>query len=216
MNNNLIYLKSDKGMSDPIRYQSPIALSFDDIIPLTKHCLDKRGKNRGAEYIPETHLFEVKDNIFLYIHDKKYRLMEYHFHAPGEHTINGVSYKAELHYVFYEVNDNDTIRDLFNVCNGENPNNDNIVIVSRVITNNNDDNTVLERIQLKLPMIYFEYDGVIVKSGDNVDNETDLTVPIRWIVGKCPIQLYIKEVESVAKDSHPIQPLDNRIVLFTC
>lgn len=203
-------------MSDPLRYQSPIALSFDDITPITHQCLDTRGKNKGAVYIPETHIFEVNNKIILYIDDNKYRLMEYHFHAPGEHTINKATYKAELHYVFYEVTDTNDTRELFNVCAGENPNNDNIVILARVINNNPKDTTCFEQIQVKLPMVYFEYDGIIVHTDEDTDTEITKTVPIRWIVGKCPIMLLVSEVENVAKSSHPIQPLDNRIVLYSC
>lgn len=215
-------------MSDPLRYQSPIALSFDDIIPITHQDLGTRGKNRGAVYIPETHIFEVKNKIILYIDDKKYRLMEYHFHAPGEHTINGAAYKAEIHYVFYEVTDTNDTRELFNVCAGENPKDDNIVILARVINNNPKDMTCFERIQVKLPLVYFEYDGIVVKTSETDENtdteeedtetvaEITKTVPIRWIVGKCPLTLLIREVENVAKPSRSTQPLDNRIVLYSC
>ena len=214
-------------MTDPCRYQSPIPLTFEDITPIHQ-CLDTRGKNRGAEYIPELKVFEVKNTIILYkgskkIKDhvvtdpKKYRLMEYHFHVPSEHSILGDKYPAEIHYVFYEIdnsykaNSDVNKRKLFDVHSGDNPSNDNILIIARVIIDDRNVYPVLEKLQVRVPMIYFEYDGSLTGEGDNKE-----TVPVRWIVGKCPIKMSVDEIKQVAKTSRPLQPLDDRIILFSC
>ena len=56
--------------------------------------------NRGATAIPD----DFSENKYTMFTDetgeaKKYRFLQMHFHTPSEHTINGKSYDAEIHFV---------------------------------------------------------------------------------------------------------------------
>ena len=53
---------------------------------------------------------------------------------------------------------------------------------------------------------YYEYDGTLT---------TGELKPVRWIIGKYPIYLNIKQIECIAKPARPIQDLDGRIILLS-
>ena len=80
-------------MEPPLRYQSPINLCHDDILCISQS-IYKKGKNKGALYSEEDKIFILQDKIIIKIDDKKYQLVEYHFHIPGEHEINSKKYPA--------------------------------------------------------------------------------------------------------------------------
>jgi hypothetical protein len=82
-------------------YQSPIFLNDDDLIKINKDIIIY-GKNNGAIYNKYNKTFNVVDKLVLKTNDKKYRLMEYHFHIPSEHYLNNKRYSAEVHYIFEE------------------------------------------------------------------------------------------------------------------
>ena len=39
--------------------------------------------------------------------------------------------------------------------------------------------------------------------------------PIRWIVGKKPVEFKLKQLKPIAKTARPLQQLDGRIILFS-
>ncbi len=198
-------------------YRSPISLRYEGTFPI-KQCVRVKGINRDARYIEEDQVFQVRRKIILRIDKKKYRLVEYHFHVPSEHEVRGKKYPAEIHYVFYQISKKEEKEDCpkrkyFNVCRGTGSETDeNILIVARTIIDG-PINMELEDIQLQFPFTYFEYDGSVLGSVLGSDN---ILTPVRWIVGNTPIKLPLSEIKPVAKDSQPIQPLDNRIILFSC
>lgn len=52
--------------------------------------------------------FNKEDNIVKY-EGKEYKLIQFHFHSPAEHTINGVRYPLEIHAVHHCEETNDFI-----------------------------------------------------------------------------------------------------------
>ena len=207
---------------NPPRYQSPIALNFDDLIYICQE-LKIKGKNKGATYNSVDRIFEVEDKIVLKVNDVFYSLVEYHFHVPGEHTINGKEYPSEVHYVFYQMDhEKDYKKCKGDVCgtgginggttttNKTNNNDEKILVIGRVIRNGCNKNN-LNKLQVNLPSSYFEYDGTL--TGQSIE---DKTTPVRWIVGRKYIRLPLEKIESIAKTSKHLSPLDNRIIMFSC
>ena len=196
---------------NPLRYQSPIPLNTKHrSFPICQNfCL--KDKNKGAKFIPEEKIFLLQDKIIMKINGKPYILIEYHFHVPAEHTINNKTYPAEVHYVFEELSHNSKNKQprksSYCSCCHSNPNDDiNILVIGRVIKNSKC-NRNLSKLQVNIPSTYFEYDGSLTGEGDG-------TVPVRWIVGNRYIRLSLNEIHLVAKTARPIQPLDDRIILF--
>ena len=199
-------------MEDPLRYQSPIPLCIDnDDLFYVKQSIRIHGKNKGAEYIEVSKMYQVKEKIIMKIDGKPYQLDEYHFHVPAEHTINGKTYPAEVHFVFYELSDefkrhrNKTKSRTENGCCNYDMD-DNILVIGRVIKDTKKC-ADLSKLQVNIPSSYFEYDGSLTGTGDE-------TVPVRWIVGNRYIKLPLDKIYPIAKTARPLQPLDDRILLF--
>lgn len=196
-------------MSLPIpKYQSPINLETRGSLPV-KQKMSVTGLNRGAIYNSISQIFELQDKIILKIGSRLYHLVEYHFHVAGEHTICGKHFPSEIHYVFFEMqNDRD-----FKSCNGQcvcDQNIDETILVIGRVIKNETESVDLTTLQVKLPATYFEYDGTL--TGQNVP---DMYTPVRWFVGKNSIKLPLEEIIKQTKTSKPISPLDNRIILFS-
>ena len=195
-------------------YQSPIDLRTKDIIFYISQSIRLKGKNKGAKYIEENNIFELEDKIILRIDSKKYQLIEYHFHVEGEHLINGKGFPSEIHFVFYEVDENCECHSSskfqpkhIDVCGGE-VTDEKILVIGRVIKNGHK-HLKLDKLQVDVPSKYFEYDGSLTGSGDG-------STPVRWIVGDKHICLPLDKIKEVAKGSRPVQNLDNRLILSSC
>ena len=209
-------------MNDPLRYQSPIDLNYTNSLDVSQ-LVEIKGKNKKAKYIPENKIFLVQDKVILTLNEISYQLIEYHFHMPGEHEIKGKKYPAELHYVFYKINDkkenkkddnkennrkDDKKEDnCYDVCGGKNiPQEENILVIGRVIKNDLCREIDLTELRVDLPSKYFEYDGSLTGPGDGA-------TAVRWVFGNNYIKLPLKEIKPIAKGSRSIKPLDNRIIL---
>jgi carbonic anhydrase len=185
-------------------YQSPIILNTTESIRIYQH-LDIYGKNHGATFDPSSNIFILKDAIILQVRSEKYKLIEYHFHIPGEHAVQDRKYNSEIHYVFMNCEseniDNSTCLDVCGCCNTTNSD---ILVIGRVISDDNECRR-LDHLQVKLPCKYFEYDGTLT---------TGLYSPVRWLVGLHPINLSINDIKPFAKTARSLQSFDGRLKLL--
>jgi carbonic anhydrase len=200
-------------------YQSPISIEPFNHIHIDE-CIKISGKNRDACYNDHTKNFKVKSQVVVKINSKTYKLVEYHFHVPSEHIINGKRYPSEIHYVFIEYNDDESdsdsddsshsshgshaSRERHCACCSEHYDK-NLLVIGRTIKCSKRKQK-LKDIQVKIPHTYYEYDGTLT---------TGELKPVRWIIGKYPIYLNIKQIECIAKPARPIQELDGRIILLS-
>jgi carbonic anhydrase len=191
-------------MSQPYSYQSPISLNKNDSIRINQ-VIDVRGKNNGALYDPSSNIFIVKDEILLEIRSEKYKLIEYHFHIPSEHVVDEKSYNSEIHYVFKNC-DSENYDELYcpDICGCCNTTNSDILVIGRVISNKKE-RTDLNKLNVKVPYKYFEYDGTLT---------TGLYSPVRWIIGSHSIELSIKDITPFAKSARSLQSFDGRLKLL--
>jgi carbonic anhydrase len=211
--------------SQKYAYQSPISLHSSTCIPINQE-IKICGINHWSEYNYGTKNFEVKDEIFLTVQSEKYKLVEYHFHNKGEHTINHKCYDGEVHFVFIECSNVPKYNKNVNLCkchsadsfpgtvfrvNSANCEEDktvpvtDIVVIGRMIKHT-DIKQELENIHIKIPSNYFEYDGTLT---------TGTYSPVRWIIGKHSIRLNMEDVAKQSKSARPIQDNDGRIVLYS-
>ncbi len=89
------------------KHQSPI-----NIIKTNTAKQDSHAGHLQIFYAPETKISKVENNGHsiqfdfekgdsLLYKDQIYQLVQLHFHEPSEHTINGLRYPIELHFVHY-------------------------------------------------------------------------------------------------------------------
>ena len=191
-------------MAQQYAYQSPISLEKNESIRINQ-LLDVYGKNNGAIYDPSSNIFVVQDTILLQLRSEKYKLLEYHFHVPGEHVIDNKTYNSEVHYVFVNC-ESETYDPSYcpDVCGCCNTTNSDILVIGRLISNTKKCNE-LDKLNVKIPCKYFEYDGTLT---------TGLYSPVRWIIGLHSIELSIKDITPVAKTARSLQSFDGRLKLL--
>jgi len=85
-------------------HQSPIDIHNKDALPSTQELM--------IAYLPtHTHIvnnghsieFDMEEDNFIAVDNKRYKLKQLHFHADSEHKVNGTQFPAEMHLVHEAV-----------------------------------------------------------------------------------------------------------------
>jgi carbonic anhydrase len=81
--------------------QSPVDIAGTVIADLPELELDYPATELTVENTGHTIEVSVPEssNLTLTIGGAEYRLLQFHYHAPSEHTVDGTQYEAELHFV---------------------------------------------------------------------------------------------------------------------
>jgi carbonic anhydrase len=143
---------------------------------------------------------------------EKYSLLQFHYHAPSEHTVEGKSFDMEMHLVHR--------------------NEEGALAVIGVLIEKGNPLTAFDRIRAHLPHAPGEnkrIDGVPVNIGDLLPRskrsyryEGSLTTPpcsesVKWIVMAAPVQLSETQIGAFAnivhKNNRPVQALNGREIL---
>ncbi|MBZ0220715.1 MAG: carbonic anhydrase family protein [Candidatus Methylomirabilis sp.] len=140
----------------------------------------------------------------------EYGLVQFHFHTPSEHTVDGKSYGNEIHLVHK---------------NGKGQ-----LAVVGVLIEEGSENPAYSAIWSNLPAKAGEKKSVeaSINAGELIPSESgyftysgSLTTPpcsesVKWIVLKKPIQMsaaQIKEISDImSKNNRPVQPLNERVL----
>lgn len=138
----------------------------------------------------------------------EYNLVQFHFHTPSEHTVEGRSYGNEMHLV--HRNDKGQLA------------------VVGVLVEEGEENAAYRAIWSNLPANAGEEKSVdaVIKAEELIPGERSyftysgsLTTPpcsesVKWIVLKEPIQMSAAQIEDIGKIMHknnrPVQPLNER------
>ncbi|WP_062618636.1 carbonic anhydrase [Flammeovirga sp. SJP92] len=206
------------------KHQSPINIIDVETVPatFTKGIIE-------TKYEKETTIKSVTNNghSIQYNFDEnlnsieyasvEYKLKQFHFHSPSEHTLNGVSYPLEIHMVHHSAE-----KDAY--------------IILSLLAQQGKADTVFSFLQKYLPLpsgetktVEEKYDfGTTISSAFGVDSlsvytyKGSLTTPpcseeVYWIVMKDPIQISEKQLHMIQKlmphnNHRDIKPLNNRIV----
>jgi len=152
--------------------------------------------------------FEDKTSDTLKIGNANYKLAQFHFHSPSEHTVNGKNAAMEMHMVHKDG--------------------DNLAVLGIFIEQGAEDNPAFEPIWAKLPQqgkkeenIKLDINQFLPKSQTTYRYDGSLTIPkcgenVKWIVFTDPIQMSAAQIGKfkslVKKNNRPTQPLNGRIV----
>src|SRR6266568_170428 len=145
------------------------------------------------------------------IEGKRFDLLQFHFHTPSEHTLDGKPFPLEMHLVHQAA--------------------DKTLAVVGVLLNEGTTNTVLGRFWERLPKAPGEVDtGVSIEMKDLLPRGTDdyftysgsLTTPpctesVRWVVLKQPLQMSKAQIATFRAvfpmNARPTMPLGARYLL---
>lgn len=82
--------------------QSPVNIEQNNVLNNTEHVDDLKPKYNEIPLSLTNNGHTVRVNTSkgaLYIGKSKYDLVQFHFHAPSEHLVNGIRYPMEIHFV---------------------------------------------------------------------------------------------------------------------
>lgn len=192
--------------------QSPIDLANALRVPALPGLKTDYATTR-VKIVNNGHTFQVNvdKGSSLNIDGKRYDLLQFHFHTPSEHTIEGKTYPMELHLVHQAT--------------------DKSLAVIGVMSVEGAPNAVLGRFWERLPKAAGEIDtSVSIDVKDLLPRAADdyftysgsLTTPpctesVRWIVLKQPVQMSKAQILTFRSvfpnNARPIQPLGSRFIL---
>ena len=169
-----------------------------------------------ADEINNGHTIQVNysEGATLTIGDSIFDLVQFHFHAPSEHTVHGKHYPMEMHYVLRSSSGALAVVGVFIEQGAHNAAFD--PIWSNLPTKKGEESH-FEHIQVNvddfLPHnnkgLSYRYDG-------------SLTTPpcsegVKWMVLKTPIQLSAEQIGRftaiVKGNNRPVQPLHHRVIV---
>ena len=167
-----------------------------------------------ADEINNGHTIQVNytEGDTLTIGDTNYELIQFHFHAPSEHTVHGKQYPMEMHFVHKSPSG--------------------ALAVVGVFIEKGTHNKAFDPIWENLPKqkgIVSHYEHVQVNVDDLLPQSTksyrydgSLTTPpcsevVKWIVLQSPIQLSAAQIwrfsTIIEGNNRPVQPLHHRVAV---
>lgn len=141
-----------------------------------------------------------------------YDLIQYHFHHPSEHQLNGVAFEMEVHFVHRAANG--------------------ALAVLGVMIARGEASDALETIWRNLPAkagetakpnLQFQPAGLLPRSSASFRYAGSLTTPpcsetVSWVVYRTPITASAEQIAAFAKlfpnNARPVQPLNRRKLLL--
>lgn len=178
-------------------YQSPIALAQTKDIFYTFKNLENIDDFIHYIFNKKTTEYDVKNNVEITSNGLTYKLSEFHFHQPGEHTIEGKDYPLEMHFEFVHNKSLFVIGFLVKLFDKTSD------IFLKIIDND----------PFRFPSYdnFFTYPGSLTGDGFNGNVNWVVTDRILYIT-PCDLKIITKK----SKGTRGIQPRDGRIINYVC
>ncbi|NUE66467.1 carbonic anhydrase [Snodgrassella sp. ESL0253] len=193
--------------------QSPIdilASKTNRKLPKLKFNYRHANINKIANSGHSVHFYFAPNSTLTY-NSKTYTLVQFHAHEPAEHTINGVRYPLELHFVHQAADHSNLVVTVFVQEGQENSYFEKLSVFKQLAQNGNENTDILFNPEQLYPhnRSYYRYTGSLTTP--------PCSEPVTWILFRQPITLSKAEIEDIShylakNNNRPIQPLNNRII----
>jgi carbonic anhydrase len=158
--------------------------------------------------------FDFKEGNFITYSGKKYTLIQFHAHEESEHTIDGIRYPLELHFVHKAVDGSVLVIGAMVKEGEENSYFEKLKIFKNLAKHSKEDTDIIFNPEKMYPKNkgYYSYSGSLTTPPCS-DNVT-------WIIFKDPIEMTEEEIVEISKhlpksNNRPLQPLNGRKILST-
>jgi len=150
---------------------------------------------------------------FITYNEIQYQLLQFHFHHPSEHTLNGEVFDMELHFVHRDANGSLAVVGVM-LTEGETDNPAFAALFDHLPTEKGDPQitelSVDANILLPQSHLFSTYVGSLTTP--------PCTEGVRWLVLTTPVELSAKQIaafdEIFERDNRPVQPLNDRDLLL--
>ncbi len=169
-------------------------------------------KNSPLTVVNNGHTIQVTyaPGSYVTYQGNQYELVQFHFHVPSEHTINGKSWPMNVHFVHKDKNGKLLVIEVLFNEGTENAELAKIMSVAshKEETVTKDDMTVDARKLLPANIAYYHYDGSLTTP--------PCTEGVSWFVMKSSIEVAQRDIGAFKEifpfNARPVQPLNGRIV----
>lgn len=194
------------------KFQSPIDIhnTIDGHLPPLNfefHTANEQIVNNG-----HTIQITVDDEDDFMLDGEKFRLMQYHFHAPGENQIKGQLFPLEAHFVHQNPAGELAVVAVMFKAGAENPALNSLLSAIPQQKNTPVDLKMAADLRPLFPADrhYYRFSGSLTTP--------PCTEGLRWLVMKEPVQLSQAQLEVFQKalasnNNRPLQPLHGRIIV---
>ncbi|WP_370387710.1 carbonic anhydrase [Snodgrassella alvi] len=155
--------------------------------------------------------FNFDSNSNLTYNNKTYTLVQFHAHEPAEHTINGIRYPLELHFVHQAADHSNLVVAVFVQEGQQNSYFEKLSVFKKLAKNGSENTDILFNPEHLYPHnhSYYRYTGSLTTP--------PCSEPVTWILFRQPITLSKAEIAEIAQylpknNNRPVQPLNNRII----
>lgn len=167
-------------------HQSPINIQTDKTLPLEQklevfyHKAPLKVINNG--YTVE---FDTIDSHYILVDEKRYDLLQFHFHAHSEHSINGQYFPVEMHLV-HKSDDDEVV----------------VLAVYQDVFESERDHHIFDHIPKKgkVSKVNLNFLDLLPRNRTRYVYDGSLTTPpctenVTWLIFKNPVQISKKELD---------------------
>ena len=192
--------------------QSPIDITAVTVTTLPDIQFDYKASRLRVSNNGHTVKFSYDAGSSIVINGKRYKLLQFHFHSPSEHTIGGKAYDMVAHLV-HQADDGQ------------------LAVVAIMMNVSKKDNTFLAQLWKNLPQSKEErfqndnfkinIENLLPDSDKYFNYSGSLTTPpcsegVNWIVMNQAIQVSAEQVKAFTDlfpaSDRPVQPLNGRVI----
>lgn len=213
--------------------QSPIDLTDADSPSEVTPSLEFSYSTTEGEIVDTGHFLQVNTPLGqLTYNDASYELLQFHPHAPSEHTIDGEEYAAELHLVHEDEDEDRDDEDR----NGENrddedqkdedenqqEDDEDLAVIGVFVEVGDDPHPAFEGWNSKTS-VSINPEQLLPADSSFYTYQGSLTIPpcsenVRWIVMDTPIEISNEQLATLrarySDNDRPVQPLNDRELVY--
>lgn len=194
--------------------QTPVDLASAEAVPMGLEDIEFQYGTAAATVLNNGHTIQVNvpEGNGIVLDGVGYGLVQFHFHTPSEHTIDGASYPLELHLVHRDVNGNLAVVGVLLEKGEKNP-------VLGQVWGRSLPKTEGREIALKVPV---DLNGLLPSDRAAYRYLGSLTTPpcsegVKWIVMKSSITMTTRQIAAFKKifpmNARPLQPINARSIV---
>ncbi len=191
--------------------QSPINIVDAQTLNLTDIAFDYAASALNIFNNGHTIQVQYDEGSSIVYNEIQYNLIQFHFHTPSEHTVNGESFEMELHFVHQDANGS--------------------LAVVGVLLHEGAENEAYAELFEHLPAtegepepteLSIEAAGLLPEETSYYTYGGSLTTPpcsqgVRWLVLTTPVEISAEQIETFRAifemNARPVQPLNERDLL---
>ncbi|MCG3142975.1 MAG: hypothetical protein HONDAALG_00280 [Gammaproteobacteria bacterium] len=194
--------------------QTPIDLASGEVVPMGLEDVEFQYGTAEATVLNNGHTIQVNvsEGNGIVLDGASYGMVQFHFHTPSEHTIDGASYPLELHLVHKDKDGNLAVVGVLLEKGEKNP------VLSQV-WGKSLPKTEGRELALKTPI---DLNGLLPSDRAAYRYLGSLTTPpcsegVKWIVMKSSVTMTTRQIAAFKKifpmNARPLQPINARSIV---